>query len=191
MKTDTIVQFLRFETTYAAEEFKTQWEASNKLVTGKPSITLQQEVDKKGMNRYLLQYRFNEDDIDFNFKKEKRSAHETGVEIRVKPVGGYSTLQMECDHDSAADDCKIFVFLNSEPELVLYKELVSYHFLNIYQAYYESSAYTYILEFFTDNKQTDSFIEQLKLLDRVAEIGIYKEYGETKSNSSKKHLVKN
>ena len=180
MTTDTIVQFVSFETTEANNEFRPKWEESNKLVAGTSSVTLQQKVDNKNLHHYLSQYRFRENDTEFTFKKQRRSAHDPEVEMRVREVGGYSTLQLECDHEAAANDCKIFVFLNKDPELNPYRELLSYHHLNIYQAYYESSAYTYILEFFVGDKEVPSFVEQLKSHNKVSEIGVYKECNKIK-----------
>jgi hypothetical protein len=182
MRTETIVQFVSFETTETNNEFRPKWEESNKLVVGTSSVTLQQKVDNKNLHHYLSQYRFHEDDIEFRFKKHRRSANDPEMEMRIKEVGGYSTLQLECDHEAAADDCKIFVFLNTDPDLTLYRELLSYHHLNIYQAYYESSAHTYILEFFVDNKEVPSFVEQLKLHNRISEIGVYKECNKIKKS---------
>lgn len=190
MKKDTIVQFVSFETTVATNEFRAQWEESNKLVTGKQEVTLQQEVDGKNSHRYMSQHRFHDDDIQFTFKKEKRSAHSPEIEMRVKEAGGYSALQLECDHETAANHCKVFVFLSTSPELSLYKELLSYQYLNIYQAYYESCSYTYILEFFVDNRHVPQLIEQLKIHNRISEIGVYKECNTKKSRSSKSHIVK-
>jgi hypothetical protein len=189
MKKDIIVQFVSFETTVATNEFIAEWEEFNKLVTGKQEVTLQQEVDGKNLQRYLSQYRFDEDEVQFTFKKGRRSAHNPEIEIRIKEIGGYSILQLECDHKSAANYCKVFVFLSTAPEPQLYKELSSYQYLNIYQAYYESSAYTYILEFFVDNRQVPQLIEQLKIHNRISEIGVYKEYKETKKVEPPKHLL--
>ena len=182
MKKDMIVQFVSFETTIAANEFRVQWEEINKLMTDKQTATLQQEVDRKNLYRFLSQHRLHENDIEFTFTKKRRSLDEPEIELRVKKVGGYSILQLECDHETAADECKIFVFLNTNPDLQLYKELLAYQYLNIYQAYYESSAYTYILEFFVDNKQVPSFIEQLKQYNRISDIGVYKECQETRKS---------
>jgi len=182
MSTGTIVRFVTFETTEAANEFRAKWEESNKLMAGRSSVTLQQKIDEKNLHHYLSQYRSHEDDIEFTFKKQRRSAHDPEMEMRVTEVGGYSTLQLECDHEAAADDCKIFVFLNKDPELKLYRELLSYHHLNIYQAYYESSAYTYILEFFVDDKEVPSFVDQLKLYNKVSEISVYKECNKIKKS---------
>ena len=191
MKKDMIVQFVSFETSVATKEFRAQWEEYNKQVTGKQEVTLQQEVDGKNLYRYLSQHRFHEDDIQFTFKKNKRSAHNPEIEMRIKEAGGYTLLQLECDHETAANDCKVFVFLSTTPELTLYKELLSYQYLNIYQAYYESCAYTYILEFFVDNRHLPQLIEQLKIHNRISEIGVYKECNEPKkSRNAKSHSVK-
>ena len=191
MKKDSIVQFVSFETTVETNEFRAQWEEYNKLVTGKQDVTLQQEVDGKNLHRYLSQHRFHEDDIQFSFKKGRRSAHDPEIEMRIKETGGYSTLQLECDHETTANDCKVFVFLSTAPDLQLYKELLSYQYLNIYQAYYESCTYTYILEFFVDNKHVPELLEQLKLHNRISEIGVYKECNKSKkSRKSKTHIVK-
>jgi hypothetical protein len=189
MKKDMIVQFVSFETMVATNEFRAQWDEYNKLVTGKQEFTLQQEIDGKNLNRYLSQHRFYEDDIPFAFKKARRSAHNPEIEMRVRELGGYSALQLEFDHETAATDCKVFVFLSTVPEPDLYKELLSYRYLNIYQAYYESSAYTYILEFFVDNSAVPQLIEQLKLHNRVSEIGVYKECNETKKRRNTKAPV--
>lgn len=184
METDMIVQFVSFETTITIDEFRTKWDESNKLLTGRPSATLQQEMEGKKLFRYLSQHRFVEDDTRFTFKKDRRFAADPGIEIRVKEVGGYSILQLECDQETTVDGCKVFVFLNKDQELNIYKELLSYRYLNIYEAYYESSMYTYILEFFVYNKELAPFIEQLKINTRISEIGVYKECKQAKKTRS-------
>lgn len=191
MKKDTITQFVSFETSVATNEFRSQWEDYNSMVSGEQEVTLQQEVDSKGIFRYLSQHRFHDTDVQFTFKKGRRSAHNPEVEMRIKEAGGYFTLQSEYDHETEKSGCKVFVFLNNTPDLNIYKELLSYQYLNIYQAYYESCAFSYILEFFVDNIHVNQLIEQLKIHNRVSEIGIYKESNELKSEKkSKTNYVK-
>lgn len=191
MKKDRIVQFVSFETPVATDEFRAQWKEYNKLVTGKQEVTLQQEVDGKNLYRYISQHRFHEDDIQFSFQKQRRSAHNPEIEMRIKEAGGYSVLQLECDHETTADDHKVFVFLTTAQDLNLYKELLSYQFLNIYQAYYESCAYSYILEFFVENRHVPQLIGQLKIHNRVSEFGVYKECNATKkSRGPQSRIVK-
>jgi len=50
-----------------------------------------------------------------------------------------------------------------------------YRFLNIYEAYYESCTYQYILEFFVAELRARDLMRQLKLRTSDAEIGMYKE----------------
>ena len=189
MKKDTIVQFVSFETKATTNEFRAQWEEYNNQVAGEQEATLQQEVDGKNLYRYLSQHRFREDDIRFAFKKGRRSAHNPEMDIRIKEAGGYSTLQLECDQETAANYSKVFVFLTTSPEINLYQELLFYKYLNIYQAYYESSAYTYILEFFVDNTRLPQLLDQLKIHNRVSEMGVYKECNTTKKNKNSKAAV--
>jgi len=180
-----IVQFVSFETTVAPNEFRALWNEHNNQVNGQDQVILQQEVDGKNLHRYISQHRFQEDDIKFAFKKRRRSSQTPELDIRIKEAGGYSTLQLECENETEANYCKVFVFLSTFPELKLYQEL-SYQYLNIYQAYYESSTYTYILEFFLENTQVPQLIEQLKIHNRITEIGVYKECKQTKKTSSSK-----
>ena len=187
-----IVQFVSFETRVATDEFRTQWEGYNNLVVGEQKVTLQQEVDGKNLKRYLSQHRFREhDDTQFVFKKGRRSSHNPDLDIRIKVAGGYSILQLECDEETATNYCKVFVFLTTSPELKLYQELLSYQYLNIYQAYFESSAYTYILEFFVETTHVSGLVEQLKIYNRVSEMGVYKECNETKKKDAKYLVLKN
>jgi hypothetical protein len=189
MKKDTIVQFVSFETTVTTNEFISQWEESNKLVAGKQEVTLQQEVEGKNTHRYLSQHRFDEDDNKFSFKKERRSAHNPEIDMRVKETGGYTLLQLECEDESSSNNCKVFVFLTTMPDLTIYKEVLSYQYLNIYQAYFESSTYTYILEYFTENKNVSELVAQLSLHNRLADIGVYKECKQGKKSRAPKSPV--
>lgn len=175
MTEDTIVQFVSFETTMVTNEFREQWEEYNKQVSGKQEVTLQQEVDGKILYRYLSQHRLYENDFTFSFQKERRSPRGQEIELRIKEAGGYLVVQQQCDHETTSDSCKVFVFLSSTPDLENYKQLLSYQYLNIYQAYYENCSYTFIMEFFVENSQVIGLVEQLKLHNQVAKIGIYKE----------------
>lgn len=175
MTEDTIVQFVSFETTMTTDEFRTQWQEYNTLVSGKQEVTLQQEVDGKSLFRYLSQHRFEENDLSFNFQKQRRSSRGQEIELRIKEAGGYLVVQLQYDHETTSDSCKIFVFLNSTPELDYYKQVLSYQYLNIYQAYYENCSYNFIMEFFVENSHVPEVVEQLKLHNLVSKIGIYKE----------------
>jgi hypothetical protein len=176
MKKDTIVQFVYFETTVDTDEFKLQWEQYSKLVSNDQEVILQQEVERKSIFRYVSQHRCFANDFQFIFKKGRRSAHSPEVEMKVKEAGGYSALQVECSHETDINESKIFVFISTaDINLQVYRNLSSYQFLNIYQAYYESCAFTYILEYFVKNIEATQLMEQLIVHNRSSEIGMYKE----------------
>jgi len=176
METANIVQFVWFETAGDNIEFMSQWNEYSKDMKKVQTIRLQQEIGNKKNSRYLSQHACYKDDFRFVFKKDRRSAHFPEIEMRIRQLGGYVTSQMQCDHDSKKDESKIFVFISGIGTTIdFFKQLSHYRFLNIYEAYFESSNYNYILEFFVENSHADEFMEQLKLLDRQFESGIYKE----------------
>jgi len=186
MKKDTIVQFVCFETTVAVSEFIPQWEEYNKLINTKQDFVLQLESDGKSNYRYLSQHCCYDSDYQFVFKKGRRSAHFPEVEMRVKEAGGYTALQMEYSGTTQKNGSKIFVFLTASTDLDVYKNLSSYQYLNIYQAYYESCAFINILEFFVENIHVNQLVEQLKMHNRANEMGVYKECNETKKSKTQK-----
>ena len=176
MEKETIVQFVSFETQGDNNEFVTQWDQYSKGMNKKHQIRLQQEIGGKKKTKYLSQHWCFDDDFKFIFRKERRSAHFPEVEMRVRQLGGYTTMQVECKQDSGEDESKIFVFVTNQGVNVdECKQLAHYRYLNIYKAYFESCNYDYILEFFVANSYTEEFIEQLKLQNRHIESGMYKE----------------
>jgi hypothetical protein len=176
METENIIQFVCFETAGNNFEFMSQWDEYSKEMKKVQAIKLQQEVGDKKNARYLSQHSCYKDDFKFVFKKGRRSAHSTELEMKVRQLGGYITSQMECKQDSKKDESKIFVFINGfETNIDLFKQFSHYRFLNIYEAYFESSNYNYILEFFVENNHTEEFMEQLKMQNRHFESGMYKE----------------
>ena len=176
MENETIVQFVWFETVGDNLEFMSLWDEYSKDMRKVQSIKLQQEIGKKRGSRYLSQHSCYKDDFKFIFKKERRSAHFPEVEMKVRQLGGYTQSQVQCKHDSKKNESKIFVFITgAETNVDVFRHLSNYRFLNIYDAYFESSNYNYILEFFVENSHVEEFMEQLKMQNRHIESGMYKE----------------
>ena len=176
MEKETIVQFVFFETAGENNEFIAQWDQYSKGMPKKHEIRLQQEVTSKKKTKYLSQHWCFDDEFKFIFKKERRSAHFPEVEMRVRQLGGYTTVQTQSKKESKENETKIFVFISSQGmSLEECKEFTHYRYLNIYKAYFESSNYDYILEFLVDNDQSTEFMDQLKTQTGHFESGIYKE----------------
>jgi len=173
---EIIVQFVCFEIAGENNEFISQWDQYTKGMSDSHEIILQQEIGNKKRTRYLSQHRCQADEFKFVFKKERRSAHFPEMEIKVRQLGGYTELEVQCKHETGEDESKIFLFI-TDPRTNIdeFRLLTNYHFLNTYKAYYESSSYEYILEFYVDNNQAEELMLQLKSQGRSFELGQYKE----------------
>ena len=148
MRADKIVQFVSFETTLDRDQFISKWEEYTRSANSDSDVTLQQS-EKNGHFRYIAQHRCSAGEFQFIFAKTRRTSPTPEVGIREKQAGGYSTLQAERMGDTQGGETKIFAFLtNPQTDLSLYKQLVNPSKLNIYEAYYESCQYAYILEYF-------------------------------------------
>ena len=175
MDKEIIVQFVFFETMGDNNEFISQWDQYSKEMKNIQKIKLQQEVGNKKKAKYLSQHSCYKDEFKFVFKKERRSAHFPEVEMRIRQLGGYTPLQMQFNHNSKTNESKVFVFMNGyETDMNSCRNLSHYRYLNIYKAYFESCNYDHILEFFVANEHIDTFMEQLRLQNRI-ESGLYKE----------------
>lgn len=176
MENEIIVQFVFFETMGDNNEFISQWDQYSKEMKNIQKIRLQQETGNKKKAKYLSQHSCYKDEFQFVFKKERRSAHFPEVEMRVRQLGGYTPLQIQHNRSSKINESKVFIFMNGgEADMEACRQLSHYHFLNVYKAYFESSSYDYILEFFIGNDQSNEFMDQLKSQSGHFESGIYKE----------------
>jgi hypothetical protein len=177
MKKDTIVQFVCFETAIGMDEFIPEWEQyAKQFLSKKIEVTLQQRIVSANRFKYLSQHKWSQDDFQFLFMKGRHSEYFPERRVKVIQAGGYTPLQIECVHDNEINAVKIFVLINdATSDIEHYKKFEDYHYLNIYQAYYESSMYAYILEFFVDEASAETFMLQLKAKVQGVEAGIYKE----------------
>lgn len=176
MEKEPIIQFVCFETTGDSAEFISQWDKYVKGMSDKQKIRLLRETGIRKTSRYLSKHKCYADEFKFIFKKARRSARFPEIEMRVRQLGGYTVVQLEYDHDSEPDENAVYVFVNNtKGDLDDYRRLPNYRYLNIYKAYFESSTYDYILEFFADKNHAHELMQQLKSQDRHFELGMYKE----------------
>jgi len=177
MQPDTVVQFVCFETSVNPDEFIPRWEYYAKRFCNKDvEVTLHEQINTKGRFKYVSQQKCPEDNFQFAFMKGRLSENFPDCIVKVVQAGGYMPVQIECIHDTDSQDVKIMFFISgAESDITLYKQLPFYRFLNIYEAYYESCSYQYILEFFVDEHLSPDLMRQLKLRTSDGEIGVYKE----------------
>jgi hypothetical protein len=177
MKKNTIVQFVCFITNLEFEEFSAMWERyAKQFVAGSADMTLHEATAIKGRNKYkyVSQHESSSADFKFAFMKGRNSEHFPEHNARVVLAGGYRTVQLQCNHNETKDDVKVMAFVaHNERDLDFYHQQ-TYRHLNIYEAYYESCAYNYIMEFFIQESDAPALVEQLKTRPGI-EVALYKE----------------
>jgi hypothetical protein len=176
MKKDSIVHFVCFITDLDLEEFHVKWELyAKRFTTGKEARILQQNGETKGRYKYVSKHVCPNEDFRFTFMKGRTSEHFPEQKVKVVEAGGYSPVQIQCLNNGDAGDVRILAFINhNEPGTDYYRQLTMYHYLNIYEAYYESCAYGYILEFFISPTDASELLLQLKARAGI-EYASYKE----------------
>ena len=175
MKKDSIVQFVCFMTDLPFAEFVSTWDFYTSQFTDSPSdLKLHEQFDSKSKFKYISQHERQGKEFEFAFMKGRNAGHFPEHKAKVIQVGGYMAQQIECANKTEKGLVKIIAFIShDENELSFYNEL-QYRYLNIYQAWYESCLYAYVMEFFIDNDKAAVLLAQLKARDR-AEVGFYKE----------------
>lgn len=172
-----IVQFVCFVTDLGPDEFLPEWESyAGKLMTKKCEPVLQQLVSgSKSKFRYISQHEWPDADFHFSFMNERKSEHFQDHKARVVQVGGYIPLQPQGASHGEDGDIKLFAFIgHNETDIDYYRQLPGYRHLSIYQAYYESCSYGYVLEFFVPESEADELMLQIRQKQGV-EAGFYKE----------------
>jgi hypothetical protein len=176
MQKEAIIQFVSFETNVNSSEFISQWEGFTREMNKAGDVKLFQEAGNLKRSKYISQHTCFDSEFNFLFKKERRSAHNPEIEMKVRQLGGYSAVQLQYDGDMETEDCKVFLFSNiNEAGLNEIRLLTGYRSLNIYKAYFESCTHEYVLSFLTGAAQAGELLQQLKLQNRHCEAGAYKE----------------
>jgi hypothetical protein len=181
MKKDSIVQFVGFITGLDFDNFIDKWERyAKRLMNNKSRMISQLQPDTKSRFSYVSHHEWSSQDFQFSFMNERKSEHFPEHNVKVVQMGGYTPLQVQRDHKREYEGSKVMAFIgHSESDIEFYKQAADYDYLNIYQAYYESCAYAYVMEFFIPGKDVSGFIDQLKKRPGV-ETGVYKECMVTK-----------
>ncbi len=178
MKKDTIFQFVCFDTPLTPGEFLPLWESfAEKFISNRASaISLHQQDGNKNKFRYISKNEWPSNDFQFVFQKGKISDKFPAGQVKVIQAGGYSPVQIEHPKKTEKGELRIVAFINdSRTSLDFYRQLNTYRHLNIYEAYYENSLFTYVLEFFVKEPDAPGIIEQLKKQSLQTEAFAYRE----------------
>ncbi|MEP7371903.1 MAG: hypothetical protein ABI675_00855 [Chitinophagaceae bacterium] len=176
MKKDTLVQFVCFITDLDFSEFITKWEFyADQFINTHPQMTLQEKFESKSKFKYVSQHECPDRDFEFAFMKGRNSGHFPEHKAKVIQAGGYMPLQLESPQKKEKGIVKLMAFIShDENDISFYSQLPLYRHLNIYQAWYESCLYAYVMEFFVEESHAAELLSQLKTRES-AESGLYKE----------------
>lgn len=162
MKKDSIVQFVGFITRLGFDEFVGKWEQYARQSSANSRDMILQQGIETNKYKYVSQQECPEGNFKFAFMKGRSSEHFAEHKVKVVQAGGYMPVQVNCLH-AQNGDVKVMAFIDHhETDIEFYTRLPLYRHLNIYQAYYESCTYAYILEFFTPETNAVELLQQLK-----------------------------
>ncbi len=177
VKKDTIVQFVGFVTDLGLDEFAPKWEHyAKRFMSKKTDSTLQEQVPaNRNKFRFVSKHEWADRDFHFSFMNEKKSEHFPEHNVRVVQTGGYIPLHTKKRSREENDDTRLIAFIShDENDIDYYRRIALYRHLEIYQAYYESCTYGYVLEFFVPEADAGVLLLLLKQRPGV-EAGIYKD----------------
>ena len=175
MREDTLFQFVGFETTVNLDDFTSQWEnfARKFFKQDIHAITLQQQVKFKNRFKYMSLNEWPQDNFRFSFMEGRGSDYFPDHRVKVVQVGGYTPVHLECE--SHLHEVKIILLVNEEDVSEKAFLKMPYHFLNIYQAYYQSCLYSHIIELFTEDGNAPELYDRLKKRFAHGDAGMYRE----------------
>ncbi len=174
---DNVIQFVCFATNIAPEKFIIEWEPYAKKLQFKKQETnlLELVTEVKNKYRYISRHEWPGADFNFSFMTKTRAENFPDQHVRVVQAGGYKLLPSKKKYTEEDTDVKLIAFINhKETDIDFYTHLPLFHHLDIFQAYYESCAYGYILEFGITETNADELLRQLQQRPGV-EAAIYKE----------------
>jgi len=176
MREETLFQFVGFETAVGLDDFTSQWEnfARKFFKQDIHTITLQQQLKSRHRFRYMSMNEWPQDKFCFSFMEGRGSDYFPDHRVKVVQAGGYAPVHVECEN-RAHEETKIMLMLNEEDITKSSFNKMPYHYLNIYQAYYQSCLYSHILEFYTEDGYSMDLYELLKKHFAHCEAGMYRE----------------
>src|SRR4028118_866772 len=125
MKTkDTIVQFVCYETSMNTEAFVVQWERFTKRFLSKGiEVTLQEQTLGKNKFKFVSRNVCAQDSFQFVFMEGRLSHNFPEGHVKVIEAGGYTPVQIECNH-AKGDMLKVIVFSkNPQTDIEAYRKL--------------------------------------------------------------------
>lgn len=170
------MQFVCFETTIEFDKFIGNWEHyAKKFESKEVKTSLLEQINVKSRYKYVSQHMASPDELQFTFMKEKRSVILPESKIKVIQAGGYKPLHQIDKQPESSDSFKILLFVpKSVFDIEPFKQM-DFLSLHIFEAYFESCNYSYVLEFIVNESAGEELIKEIKGILHNPDVGMYKE----------------
>ncbi|HEX2629260.1 MAG TPA: hypothetical protein VHM26_09615 [Chitinophagaceae bacterium] len=175
MENRNIVQFIGFVTDLGYDEFMGLWEpASRELQKQDGKMTLQEILPGNNSSKFkfIVKIEYDPERAAFGFKGKGRTLF-PDQKARVVDIGGYAPAKIDTKNNIEGYERLIVFIGHSERDISLYFNL-PHRYMNIYEAWFESSVYGHILEFFVPSRDSELLLAQLKTRTGI-ESAIYRE----------------
>jgi hypothetical protein len=177
MTENSIIHFVGFITQLHQEEFIDQWLKYARSFPPNPgddTVTLQERLKPPGKYKYVSQHVFNEEEFHFSFMKKRDSDNFPDQKAKVIMMGGYTPTQIGNGRWNEDEDTKMLVFLpHSVNDISSYSDQLPGLSFNIYQPFYESCTYGYILEFFVPKTKAVELVPEIRGWKNNDDISMY------------------
>jgi hypothetical protein len=150
MKNNGIIQFVGFITSLDSDTFVSSWDQYARAFLNEPGAHILQEstVDKSRF-KYVSRHASEQGDLRFRFMKGRETEHFAGQKVKVVQAGGFMPMEQQpSPKRNGANGSKVIAFhSHNENDIDSYRIISGINAQQVYQAYYESCLYGYIIEY--------------------------------------------
>jgi hypothetical protein len=162
MQKDTIVQFIGYITALEPDAFAASWDAIAGRHIGQQAQSLLQQSGAKARYKYLSLHQGTSDSFPIGLASKKRSDGVAEHAVKLVSFGGY-TAQASVGGKENKNGAKVMAFVgHEENDLDFYHQTGLHQSVTVYEAYYESCAYSHVLEYIVAPANSAALVQHLK-----------------------------
>jgi hypothetical protein len=166
MVKNNVFQFICYATTLTAEEFEPEWDRYVQKGMNKQSDPqlLEQAPGSKSRYKYVSKHTWDENAIQMAINNRQSVKHFPQHKVKLLQAGGYVLAPQHKKNQLNDTGTRLILFIgHDERDMDFYKRIPGLENPVTYQAYYESCAFAYIMEYSVNAGEADGILQQLKL----------------------------
>jgi|JI6StandDraft_1071083.scaffolds.fasta_scaffold57195_3 hypothetical protein len=161
-----VFQFICYATTLPAEEFEPEWDRYVQKGMNKQNIPqlLEQLPGSKSRYKYVSKHTWDENAIQMAINNRQSAKHFPQHKVKLVQAGGYVLAPNLKKNQLSETGTRLILFIgHDERDVDFYNHIPGLEHPVTYQAYYESCAFAYIMEYSVIPEQVEGLLQQLKL----------------------------